>query len=404
MTTDPHEQLEELRSADEVRLELAKEIKAAAEKEALARPMPTRTEEYSYAMMKRLSKDMTECDIFGLKDDRAAFALMLVCREDGISPVRALQEYHFIQGKPALRADAMLRRFQQAGGKVQYIKHNDKECEMLLTAPDGTTLQHRWTMEDATRAGLAGKGIWKQFPKAMLRNRCLSEGIRSLWPAVLGGMYEATEVAGFADKGKPVAQVPAAMEEDLAVQENVIDVTPAQKEEPRGEERAAQAAVADAQADREAQAMAEADEEDGKILMENIDACQTTDDLDAIFRDIKGIANEELAAQLEDHWNNRVTELVEAAKKADAAAKGKADKPKPAAAGKKLTAAEQKLVDSWVTTLTTLAQVQAQVPEPFEAKVSELHSTEMPEHVFHAIVEAYDAKAGEGAPSVDVTY
>ncbi|MBK8184776.1 MAG: hypothetical protein IPK63_18615 [Candidatus Competibacteraceae bacterium] len=49
----------------------------------------------------------------------------------------------------------------------------------------------------AKRANLAGKDLWKQYPRAMLRARVISEGIRTVYPGVLSGMYTPEEVRDF---------------------------------------------------------------------------------------------------------------------------------------------------------------------------------------------------------------
>jgi hypothetical protein len=55
-------------------------------------------------------------------------------------------------------------------------------------------------MEQAKRAGLATKDVWKQYPRAMLRARVVSEGIRTIFPGVLGGLYTPEEVQDFDTK------------------------------------------------------------------------------------------------------------------------------------------------------------------------------------------------------------
>ncbi|MBK8271408.1 MAG: recombinase RecT, partial [Planctomycetes bacterium] len=56
-----------------------------------------------------------------------------------------------------------------------------------------------WTLETAKEAELAGKDMWKKFPRAMLRARVISEGIRTVFPGVLAGMYTPEEVRDMQD-------------------------------------------------------------------------------------------------------------------------------------------------------------------------------------------------------------
>jgi len=58
----------------------------------------------------------------------------------------------------------------------------------------------------AQRAGLAGKDNWKKTPRAMLRARCIAEGVRATYPAALGGQLiveEAADLVLGADAGTP---------------------------------------------------------------------------------------------------------------------------------------------------------------------------------------------------------
>ena len=60
-----------------------------------------------------------------------------------------------------------------------------------------------WSIDRATKAGLTGKSTWKQYPTQMLSARCVSEGVRALYPACLCGMYTPEEVADFDTKPAP---------------------------------------------------------------------------------------------------------------------------------------------------------------------------------------------------------
>jgi len=135
--------------------------------------------------------------LFGMKTPEQAMALMLVAQAEGYSPALAARDYHVIQGRPALKADAMLARFQAAGGKVEWKKYTDAEVSAVFSHPQGGTLELSWTFEQAKRIGLTGKDNWKNYPRAMLRARVISEGIRTIYPGVVAGSYTPEEVQDF---------------------------------------------------------------------------------------------------------------------------------------------------------------------------------------------------------------
>ena len=62
-----------------------------------------------------MANAVAKSGLFGVKTPEQAMALMLIAQAEGNHPAIAARDYHVIQGRPALKADAMLARFQQAG-------------------------------------------------------------------------------------------------------------------------------------------------------------------------------------------------------------------------------------------------------------------------------------------------
>lgn len=92
-----------------------------------------------------------------------------------------------------MKATAMAARFEAAGGKITWRKLDDAQAEAEFSHPTGGTIVIGWDLDKAKRAGLAGKDVWKAYPRAMLRSRVVSEGIRTVLPGVLGGKYTPEE-------------------------------------------------------------------------------------------------------------------------------------------------------------------------------------------------------------------
>lgn len=154
-----------------------------------------------------MAEAISKSGLFGLKTQDQALAMMLLAQAEGLHPATAARDYHIIQGRPTLKTDAMMARFQAAGGKVEWKAYSDEEVTGVFTHPAGGTVQITWTLEQAKKAGLAGKDVWRQFPRAMLRARVISEGIRTVFPGVVVGVYTPEEVQDF-DTAPPVALVP----------------------------------------------------------------------------------------------------------------------------------------------------------------------------------------------------
>ena len=134
------------------------------------------------ADVERMAVAVAKSGLFGIKTAEQGVALMLIAQAEGLHPAIAARDYHVIQGRPALKTDAMMARFQQAGGKVEWKVYTDAEVTGVFSHPQGGSLTVTWTLEQAKRIGLAGKDNWKNYPRAMLRARCISEGIRSVYP------------------------------------------------------------------------------------------------------------------------------------------------------------------------------------------------------------------------------
>lgn len=161
-----------------------------------------------YSDMERMAAAIAKSGLFGMKTADQALALMVVAQAEGRHPGSVASDYHIIQGRPALKADAMLARFLAAGGKVQWTDYTDKRVAAVFSHPSGGSVEIDWTMERAVAAKLTGKDNWKTYPRQMLRARVISEGIRTVYPGVAVGIYTPEEVQDFTP-GQTLAAAPA---------------------------------------------------------------------------------------------------------------------------------------------------------------------------------------------------
>ena len=152
-----------------------------------------------------MAKAVSDSGLFGIKSEAAAFSLMCIAQADGIPPIKAAVQYHIIDGKPALKSEAMLARFQASGGKIRWKERTPQRCTLWLSHPQAGEIEVTWDIERAKAAGLAGRNTWKAYPAQMMSARCISEGIRALYPACVGGFYTPEEVRDF-DAPPPATQ------------------------------------------------------------------------------------------------------------------------------------------------------------------------------------------------------
>ena len=147
-----------------------------------------------YAELEKMAQAVVVSKLFGMQTTEQAIALMMIANAEGRHPASAAMDYHIIQGRPSLRAETLLARFQIAGGKVEWHKLSDTEAEATFTHPSGGSVRIGWDLTRAGKAGLSGKDNWKKYPRQMLRSRVVSEGVTTVYPAVKGGFYTPEEI------------------------------------------------------------------------------------------------------------------------------------------------------------------------------------------------------------------
>ena len=189
----------------------------------------------------RMATAVAASKLFGMATKEQALALMLVAQAEGLHPATAARDYHIIQGRPALKADAMLARYLNSGGKVKWHDHTDTKVSATFSHPAGGELTIDWDMERAKKAGLGAKDMWAKYPRQMLRARVVSEGIRATNPAVATGIYTPEEMQdivsdkparrGRASPSSSPAQDPSApAERDITDEAEVLKAAPEQIE------------------------------------------------------------------------------------------------------------------------------------------------------------------------------
>lgn len=143
--------------------------------------------------VERMALAVAKSGLFGVKTPDQAMALMLIAQAEGLHPAIAARDYHVINGRPTLKSDAMLARFQTAGGSVRWGEYTDQRVVGTFSHPQGGSVEVAWTVDMATAAGLTKNPTWRSYPRQMLRARCVSEGIRTVFPGVVVGTYTPEE-------------------------------------------------------------------------------------------------------------------------------------------------------------------------------------------------------------------
>jgi hypothetical protein len=174
----------------------------------IAKPsMAKAYEPQNYNEAIQMAKTLAGSSLLGaLKSPEAVFLVMATGAELGIPPTAALRGIHIVQGKPVLSAD-MIVALCVRSPLCEYFtctKSSDKEATYSTKRRGSGPVDNTFTLEDATRAGLAGKDNYKNYGRAMLRHRAAAELARMVYPDLVLGIYAEEEMI---EAGPPAASI-----------------------------------------------------------------------------------------------------------------------------------------------------------------------------------------------------
>jgi len=124
--------------------------------------------------------------------------------EVGLAPLAAMQNMAVINGKPSLYGDGMMALIT---GHAEYVSHKewregDEAFCTIVRMRFGEKIEttRSFSMADAKRAGLDGKGPWRSYPKRMLQMRARGFAARDSFPDALSGVIIKEEAMDYPTK------------------------------------------------------------------------------------------------------------------------------------------------------------------------------------------------------------
>jgi len=173
-------------------------------------------------------------------------AVILTGREMGLLPMFSLRSFWLSpDGRLGMYADAMLAIMRSKGVTFKWLRNDNGGVKVEATR-NGEPYTAEFTIDDAVQAGLAGKAVWKSYPKAMCRARCLGEIFRALC-ADMGGtqMYSREELMDMpsedGETAHDIADKSAAENPDYEIRAKVVDVEVVKESTSRPETNGASA-------------------------------------------------------------------------------------------------------------------------------------------------------------------
>lgn len=178
-----------------------------------------------------IGKAITLSRIFGCQNEAQGQVLALECLAKKLPPLALAEQYHLIDGKLSMKADAMLAGFEDASGEYEIKEYSPDACEILFSrGKNKLMVRITWEMAQQEKwpfgKGKELKTNWSTLigRQDMLWARVVSRGVRRLAPGVVCGRYTPEEIGDLGDD-RPAAK-PTKAEKVLVVEaaaEPVID-------------------------------------------------------------------------------------------------------------------------------------------------------------------------------------
>lgn len=157
----------------------------------------------------------------------AALLIIMQGLELGLQPMAALRNIHIINGRPCLSAQLMAGIIKAGGNKIQTVERTGQLATVKFIHKDGDEATVSFSWEEAVKAGLTGKDVWKSYPADMLWNRAIARGARQEFPEIFAGLYSREELEAI--------DQPECRSSDLsAVSGEVVEADATNPTEPQG--------------------------------------------------------------------------------------------------------------------------------------------------------------------------
>lgn len=121
--------------------------------------------------------------------------------EVGLPPMQALQNIAVVGQRPCLWGDALPALIYKHNHSLDESiegEGDDMIATCILTRGDtGQKITKTFSMKQAKKAGLAGKGVWRSYPERMLQMRARGFAVRDGAPDAMVGLAVAEEVQDY---------------------------------------------------------------------------------------------------------------------------------------------------------------------------------------------------------------
>lgn len=160
--------------------------------------------------------------MFGAKTAQQGHVLAFECITRGLPPGKLIERFHIVESRLSMRADYMLAKFIENGGRVKWLRWDGEEARAIFTDKFKESYEFSYSLSDAKASkicfGREGqlKDNWAKSTPDMLRARLISKSVRMLDPGINSGYYTKEENEDeYISQNIPANQAPKKSAEDL---------------------------------------------------------------------------------------------------------------------------------------------------------------------------------------------
>ena len=157
----------------------------------------------SFEEIMKMGDLIAKSGMCGAANPQQGAVILMTCIGQGITPGEFGRLYHVIQGRPAMRADAMAAEYRKAGGKYKILQ-NDQDGASVELVCDGNKMvfslaweqaqKEMWPWTGKDRKTLKDNWSTPEGRSAMMWARVISRGVRRMMPEIVAGTYTPEEM------------------------------------------------------------------------------------------------------------------------------------------------------------------------------------------------------------------
>ena len=180
-----------------------KETAVTVRRENLPAPVNT------VAEIQQIGELFERSGMFGCNQQGQGTVLAMTCVMQRMTPLEFIQTYHIVEGRPTMRADAMLANLLDLGGEYQVIERTADRAAIAASFR-GAVFESCFTWDEAQlepyvygKDGKTPKKNWAT-PRArmqLLWARVVSDVVRVVCPLANRGVYTPEEIESSSDRG-----------------------------------------------------------------------------------------------------------------------------------------------------------------------------------------------------------